>query len=92
MWSPPTCTSTSSVLSPGLLQFDLWGAEPKSGQNFNWPELKAKIAEKGLRTSWARLGSGRKIWGFPWRHGMPLGSPASVFGTKIMEHFPLKYA
>jgi hypothetical protein len=40
--------SFPGVRLAGLLQFDLWGAEP-SGR-WKWPELKAKIAEKGLRT------------------------------------------
>ena len=39
----------------GKLQFDLWGAEPKSGR-WNWTELKAKIAEMGLRTLNGELG------------------------------------
>eukprot|EP00435_Cladocopium_sp_Y103_P072616 s14_g40.t2 len=43
-------TYPGSPASKGLLQFDLWGAEPKSGR-WNWPELKGKIAEKGLRNS-----------------------------------------
>jgi len=43
-------TYPGSPASKGLLQFDLWGAEPKSGR-WKWPELKAKIAEKGLRNS-----------------------------------------
>jgi len=42
-------TYPGSPASQGLLQFDLWGAEP-SGR-WKWPELKAKIAEKGLRNS-----------------------------------------
>ena len=47
-----TCSSIAYAASSGLLQFDLWGAEPKSGR-WKWPELKAKIAEKGLRTEMA---------------------------------------
>jgi len=43
-------TYPGSPASKGKLQFDLWGAEPKSGR-WNWTELKAKIAEMGLRNS-----------------------------------------
>jgi len=39
-----------SPASKGLLQFDLWNAEPKSGR-WNWADLKAKIAQHGLRNS-----------------------------------------
>ena len=43
-------TYAGSPASQGHLQFDLWKAEPKSGR-WNWAELRAKIAEHGLRNS-----------------------------------------
>merc|ERR1719172_301067 len=43
-------TFAGSPASKGQLQFDLWDAQPKSGR-WNWRELKAKIAEHGLRNS-----------------------------------------
>ena len=39
-----------SPASQGLLQFDLWGAEP-GGVLWNWNELKAEIAKYGIRNS-----------------------------------------
>ena len=47
--SLPKSHDVGQYLPSGKLQFDLWGAEPKSGR-WNWTELKAKIAETGLRT------------------------------------------
>merc|ERR1712193_573400 len=46
----PYETFKGSPASKGKLQFDFWNAEPKSGR-WNWTELKAKIAEHGLRNS-----------------------------------------
>merc|ERR1711865_347144 len=43
-------TYAGSPVSQGQLQFDLWKAEPKSGR-WDWAELKAKIAQHGLRNS-----------------------------------------
>merc|ERR1712107_451252 len=43
-------TYAGSPASKGQLQFDLWECQPKSGR-WNWTELKAKIAEHGLRNS-----------------------------------------
>jgi len=43
-------TYAESPASKGQLQFDLWNADPKSGQ-WDWAELKAKIAQHGLRNS-----------------------------------------
>ena len=39
-----------SYASRGLLQFDLWGAEPRSGR-WDWAALKADMARHGLRNS-----------------------------------------
>merc|ERR1712190_560930 len=46
----PYETYAGSPASKGMLQFDLWGSQPKSGR-WNWDELKAKIAQHGLRNS-----------------------------------------
>merc|ERR1719356_55948 len=46
----PYETYAGSPASKGLLQFDLWDAQPKSGR-WNWAELKEKIAQHGLRNS-----------------------------------------
>merc|ERR1712110_655118 len=43
-------TYAGSPASKGLLQFDLWKREPKSGR-WDWAGLKAKIAKHGLRNS-----------------------------------------
>ena len=39
-----------SPASKRQLQFDLWGATPKSGR-WDWADLKEKIAQHGLRNS-----------------------------------------
>jgi ribonucleoside-diphosphate reductase alpha chain len=39
-----------SPASQGLLQFDLWNEQPKSGR-WNWSQLKKDIVKKGLRNS-----------------------------------------
>merc|ERR1712060_66953 len=39
-----------SPASQGKLQFDMWGASPKSGR-WDWTGLKARIAKHGLRNS-----------------------------------------
>merc|ERR1740138_1517472 len=44
----PYETYAGSPASKGQLQFDLWNRSPKSGR-WNWAELKAKIAQHGLR-------------------------------------------
>ncbi|TNE99356.1 MAG: ribonucleoside-diphosphate reductase subunit alpha [Deltaproteobacteria bacterium] len=46
----PYETYQGSPASQGQLQFDLWGVTP-SGKNWDWNELKAEIAEHGLRNS-----------------------------------------
>ncbi|ODN78104.1 ribonucleoside-diphosphate reductase large chain, partial [Cryptococcus wingfieldii CBS 7118] len=38
-----------SPISQGILQYDMWGKEPT--ELWNWVELKAKIAEHGVRNS-----------------------------------------
>ncbi|WVQ74940.1 ribonucleoside-diphosphate reductase, alpha subunit [Cryptococcus sp. DSM 104548] len=38
-----------SPISQGILQYDMWGKEPT--ELWNWTELKAKIAEHGVRNS-----------------------------------------
>merc|ERR1712087_936164 len=43
-------TYAGSPASKGLLQFDLWDTQPKSGR-WNWTALKDKIAQHGLRNS-----------------------------------------
>merc|ERR1712139_718390 len=43
-------TFPGSPASKGQLQFDLWGRKPKSGR-WNWTELRAKIAQHGMRNS-----------------------------------------
>lgn len=42
-------TYPGSPSSKGKLQFDLWGVEPTD--RWDWPSLKAKIAEHGIRNS-----------------------------------------
>ena len=39
-----------SPASKGILQFDMWGVTPESG-NWNWDELKTKIMDTGIRNS-----------------------------------------
>ena len=39
-----------SPTSQGILQFDMWGVQPKSGR-WDWVGLKARIAQHGLRNS-----------------------------------------
>merc|ERR1711874_278157 len=46
----PYETYDGSPASAGRLQFDLWGATPKSGR-WDWAGLKDKIAKHGLRNS-----------------------------------------
>ena len=46
----PYETFAGSPASKGQLQFDLWGATPKSGR-WDWANLKEKIAQHGLRNS-----------------------------------------
>lgn len=46
----PYETYAGSPASRGLLQFDLWGVVPDSGL-WDWKDLKARMAEKGLRNS-----------------------------------------
>merc|ERR1712226_1201812 len=46
----PYETYAGSPASKGQLQFDLWGAAPKSGR-WNWAALKERIARHGLRNS-----------------------------------------
>jgi len=46
----PYETYDGSPASRGQLQFDLWGRTPQSGR-WDWPGLKAKIAESGMRNS-----------------------------------------
>merc|ERR1711957_313252 len=43
-------TYSGSPASKGQLQFDLWGAKPKSGR-WDWARLKENIAKHGLRNS-----------------------------------------
>jgi ribonucleoside-diphosphate reductase alpha chain len=43
-------TYEGSPASQGILQFDMWGVSPESG-NWDWDVLKAKIKEHGLRNS-----------------------------------------
>ncbi|MFT5051187.1 MAG: ribonucleoside-diphosphate reductase alpha chain [Chlamydiales bacterium] len=45
----PHIAYTETRASKGQLQFDLWGVEPT--QTERWAELKARIAEHGLRNS-----------------------------------------
>ena len=46
----PYETYQGSPASRGLLQFDLWGKEPRSGR-WDWQSLKQRIANFGLRNS-----------------------------------------
>merc|ERR1719277_336195 len=46
----PYETFAGSPASKGLLQFDLWNRQPKSGR-WDWAGLKSKIAQHGLRNS-----------------------------------------
>ncbi len=46
----PYSTYEGSPSSEGLLQFDLWGVKPDSG-NWDWDALKKKIKKNGLRNS-----------------------------------------
>jgi len=46
----PYETYQGSPASQGQLQFDMWGVTP-SGKHWDWNELKAEIAEHGLRNS-----------------------------------------
>jgi len=46
----PYETFAGSPASKGQLQFDLWGATPKSGR-WDWANLKERIAQYGLRNS-----------------------------------------
>lgn len=46
----PYETYEGSPASQGQLQFDMWGVTP-SGKHWDWNELKAEIAEHGLRNS-----------------------------------------
>ena len=39
-----------SPASKGILQFDMWGVTPNSG-NWNWDSLKSKIIKSGIRNS-----------------------------------------
>ena len=43
-------TYAGSPASKGILQFDMWNVEPKSAR-WDWPALRAQIAEWGLRNS-----------------------------------------
>jgi ribonucleoside-diphosphate reductase alpha chain len=43
-------TYEGSPASQGILQFDMWGVNPKSGR-WNWNELKDKVKKFGLRNS-----------------------------------------
>ncbi len=43
-------TYEGSPASQGILQFDMWGVTPESG-NWDWEVLKAKVKEHGLRNS-----------------------------------------
>ena len=43
-------TFAGSPASKGMLQFDLWNSEPRSGR-WDWAKLKTQIAEHGLRNS-----------------------------------------
>jgi ribonucleoside-diphosphate reductase alpha chain len=43
-------TFAGSPASQGMLQFDLWGVEPTI-TNLDWPTLKTRIMEHGLRNS-----------------------------------------
>jgi ribonucleoside-diphosphate reductase alpha chain len=46
----PYQTYKGSPVSEGILQFDMWGVTPTSG-NWNWTALKAEIALYGVRNS-----------------------------------------
>merc|ERR1711957_1120657 len=46
----PYETYAGSPASKGQLQFDMWGAKPKSGR-WDWAGLKEKVAKHGLRNS-----------------------------------------
>lgn len=46
----PYSSFEGSPASQGLLQFDLWGATPKS-QRWNWAELKERVKKHGMRNS-----------------------------------------
>jgi len=46
----PYETYQGSPASKGILQFDMWGKQPKSGR-WDWTALKAKIAQHGMRNS-----------------------------------------
>lgn len=45
----PYISYAGSPASRGLLQFDLWGVQPSA--RHNWPKLRARIAQFGLRNS-----------------------------------------
>ncbi|MCE5318072.1 MAG: ribonucleoside-diphosphate reductase subunit alpha [Parachlamydia sp.] len=45
----PYSSYAGSPASKGLLQYDLWGAQP--GPRWNWTALKAEVAQYGLRNS-----------------------------------------
>lgn len=46
----PYETYKGSPVSEGILQFDMWGVKPNSG-NWDWAALKAEIAQYGVRNS-----------------------------------------
>ncbi len=46
----PYETYAGSPASQGILQFDMWGATPDSG-NWDWTALKAEIKQHGMRNS-----------------------------------------
>ena len=46
----PYETYKGSPVSQGILQFDMWGVKPDSG-NWNWEALKSEIALYGVRNS-----------------------------------------
>jgi ribonucleoside-diphosphate reductase alpha chain len=46
----PYETFAGSPASQGILQFDMWNVEIRNSR-YNWPVLKEKIMEKGLRNS-----------------------------------------
>ena len=47
----PYPTFEGSPTSKGLLQFDLWGAEPQEGLGYDWQALKARVVKSGMRNS-----------------------------------------
>uniref|UniRef100_A0A0A9ZBX2 Ribonucleoside-diphosphate reductase large subunit n=1 Tax=Lygus hesperus TaxID=30085 RepID=A0A0A9ZBX2_LYGHE len=46
----PYDTFVGSPASEGILQFDMWGEQPKSNR-FDWAALKARVVKHGLRNS-----------------------------------------